>query len=359
MPAVGAVIGAAFLPFVALIGRRPAPLDLDVAAAVATRLVLVAEDAGEIVGALVADTRADSGTEMFVDTVAVLPEAQRRGVGRALIAAAEQAARHARTQRVVLYTNAAMAGALALYPRLGYAQTHRDQASGFDRVHFAKAMRPALALRAPVDALYGRRRVHGHGLDALYDRYALDLGVPANLAAMFPGVGEVRLEVGFGAGEHLVDHARRAPNVGMIGVEPFETGMMRAVRDVAAGEIGNVRVHLGDARRVLDWLPPGSLARVDVLYPDPWPKQRHWKRRFISTDGLDRLARVLREGGKIRFASDIAHYVDWVRAHVAAHPAFVLERDAGEPWPDWPGTRYEAKALREGRAPRYLTLRRT
>ena len=325
-------------------------MELDVAAALAGRTVLVAEVDGSVAGVLVADVA--RGSDCDVDVLAVRPDAQGRGVGRALMGAVERLARRSGAARLTLYTNAAMAGALALYPKLSFIETGRSSASGFDRVHFAKPLGPAIAVKASVDALYGRRRVYGHGLDPAYERYALDLAAPFDLT------GPVRMEVGFGSGEHLLDQARRAPDVTILGVEPFETGMRKVVRVLVAEGTRNVRLYLGDARRVIEWLPDAALTRVDVLYPAPWPKSRHWKRRFISTCGLDGLARVLRAGGEVRFASDVGGYVAWTRAHVAAHPAFALERDDAAPWPDWPGTRYEVKALREGRAPRYLTLRR-
>ncbi|WP_332461210.1 GNAT family N-acetyltransferase [Acuticoccus mangrovi] len=335
-------------------------MDLDLAAALRSRRVLVASDAasegGGVVGVIVFDLEGEAPA--LIDTVAVAPDRQGRGIGPRLIEAAETEIRAAGAGRVTLYTNVKMAANLALYPRLGYRETGRVTGDGFRRVNFEKTLAPRIALKAPVDGLYGRRRVHGHTIDPTYDRYALDLEAPAApLVRHFEvPVGAVRLEVGFGGGEHLVHHARSAPDVGLIGVEPFESGMMRAVRDVAAEGLANVRLYLGDARRVLEWLPDGALDRVDILYPDPWHKKKHWKRRFVSVDGLDRLARVLAPGGVVRFASDIPSYVAWTRAHAAAHPAFAMGEDSATPWEGWPGTRYEAKAFREGRTPRYLTL---
>jgi tRNA (guanine-N7-)-methyltransferase len=113
---------------------------------------------------------------------------------------------------------------------------------------------------------------------------------------------------------------------------------------------------------LLDWLPEASLDQIDLFYPDPWPKKRHWKRRFVSQTNLDRFARVLKAGGKFRFASDIAHYVNWTLLHCRAHPSFewqaVSAEDWRNPYPGWPGTRYEAKAMREGRVPAYLKFAR-
>lgn len=224
----------------------------------------------------------------------------------------------------------------------------RSTEAFFGRRH-GKTMRPG-----PAAAL-------AEGLPA----YRLDLNAeaPAELAGLFRApVGEVRLEIGFGGGEHLVHRAREAPDVGFIGVEPFVNGMARLMQRLAEEPRGNIRVHDDDATRLLDWLPPASIANIDLLYPDPWPKKRHWKRRFVNKANLDRFARVLVPGGAFRFASDIPDYVDWTLEHVAAHGGFEPDPEAApgwrEPYPGWPGTRYEAKALREGRRPAYLRFLR-
>ncbi len=186
---------------------------------------------------------------------------------------------------------------------------------------------------------------------------------PADLASLFavPPSG-VRLEIGFGGGEHLVAEAASAPETGFIGIEPFLNGMASAVAAIVDGALANVRLFDGEATRLLDWLPPASLDAVDLLYPDPWPKRRHWKRRFVNDDNLDRLARVLRSGGLFRFVSDIESYVAWTLAHLARHPDFVWTAERADDWrlpfTDWAGTRYEAKALRQGRTPTYLVFTR-
>ncbi|WP_420393586.1 GNAT family N-acetyltransferase [Acuticoccus sp.] len=349
------IIADAFAGRAAEIGRAPEPLSLDADEAVGDGRVILAEAAGRPIGCAV--LRRCGGGTVELEVLAVVRDAQGTGVGSALLARAEREARRQGAHRMTLYTSARLPANLAFYAAHGYHETHRTGMSAVERVHLAKALPPPSAQKAAVDALYGRRRVHGHRPHPAYDRLALDLAAPADLSALF-GDREVRVEVGFGGGEHLLHHARTSPDVGLIGVEPFETGMMRTAAAVEAEGLANVRLHMGDARRVLEWLPSASVTRVDVLYPDPWHKQRHWKRRFISVDGLDRLARVVAPGGTVRLASDIQAYVDWTRAHVAAHPAFALECDAADPWEGWPGTRYEAKALREGRIPRYLTLRR-
>jgi tRNA (guanine-N7-)-methyltransferase len=127
-------------------------------------------------------------------------------------------------------------------------------------------------------------------------------------------------------------------------------------------KLTNIRLHHGDASELLDWLSAASLTRIDLLYPDPWPKRRHWKRRFIQDDSLKRLARILKPGGELRFATDIADYAAYALTRVMRSPDFVwtAERadDWRKAWPDFSGTRYETKAKREGRTPAYFTFRR-
>ena len=219
------------------------------------------------------------------------------------------------------------------------------------------------------DSLYGRRK--GKPLSprraALMatelPRLLVDTAAPppASLAGLFPGApSRIRLEIGFGGGEHLVARALAEPDAGFIGVEPFVSGMAKAVAAITDGGILNVRFYGGEASVLLDWLPEASLDSVDILYPDPWPKKRHWKRRFISPANLDRFARVLKRRGDLRFASDIASYVEWTLALVLARPAFrwTAERawDWTQPFAGWPGTRYERKAIAAGRVPTYLAF---
>ena len=173
---------------------------------------------------------------------------------------------------------------------------------------------------------------------------------------------DLYLEIGFGGGEHLVAEAARAPEIGFIGCEPFVNGMASALLGLESAKLTNVRVYHEDAALLLDRLPDGALGRAELLYPDPWPKRRHWKRRFVRAENLDRLARTLRKGAPFRFASDVPDYVDWTLRELSAHPAFrwTAERadDWRRPYDGWPGTRYEAKALKEGRVPTYLTFER-
>ena len=215
-------------------------------------------------------------------------------------------------------------------------------------------------------AFYGRRK--GHKLktrqaalfDTLLPRLALDLSAPppADLAALFPGADDVRLESGFGGAEHLIAEATQHPRTGFIGIEPFINGMAKALAAIDDRKLVNVRLHHGDATDVLAWLPRGALSRVDLLYPDPWPKRRHWKRRFVQDESVAAIARVLRPGGEFRFASDIPDYAAWTLQRLlrSSDFAWTAERadDWRKPWPGFSGTRYEAKAKREGRVPCYL-----
>ena len=194
-------------------------------------------------------------------------------------------------------------------------------------------------------------------------RLDLDRPAPADLATLFSApVKTVRLEIGFGGGEHLLHRSGEAPDAGFIGVEPFVNGMAKLLSALDEAPRPNLRLYDDDATRLLDWLPEASLTGVDLLYPDPWPKKRHFKRRFVSARNLDRLARVMKPGAAFRFASDIDTYVDWTLIRCRDHPAFqwtaMTAADWHTPYPGWPGTRYEAKAIREGRPPAYLTFRR-
>lgn len=202
-------------------------------------------------------------------------------------------------------------------------------------------------------------------IDGLLPELAVDLAMPAptRLESLFARpVEAVRLEIGFGGGEHLRHEAARFPDVGFIGVEPFVNGMAKMLAALEVDPLPNLRLYPDDATRLLDWLPDASLAGIDLFYPDPWPKKRHFKRRFVSGRNLDRFARVLKPGARFRFASDIDTYVNWTLAHIDAHAAFGWHAERATDWHTpyeaWPGTRYEAKAFREGRQPAYLTFLR-
>lgn len=221
------------------------------------------------------------------------------------------------------------------------------------------------------EAFFGRRKgkalrerqvdVMEHLLPAL----RLDPKGPpvADLKALFPRpVERIRLEIGFGGGEHLVHRAQEEPQTGFIGVEPFVNSMAKLLGSVRDLDLDNIRVFDDDATFLLDWLPDASVDRIDLLYADPWPKRKHWKRRFVSQANLERFHRVLKPGGLFCFASDIDTYVNWTLQHCSRHGGFRwTARNAADwltPYAGWPGTRYEAKARREGRSSAYLTFHR-
>jgi tRNA (guanine-N7-)-methyltransferase len=219
------------------------------------------------------------------------------------------------------------------------------------------------------EAFYGRRRgktirpQQAAALENGFTAYGLDLtaGPPADPRSLFEAdVSVLWLEIGFGGGEHLLHRATTIPGTGFVGVEPFVNGMAKMMMAVRDRPLANLRVYGDDATQLLDWLPQACLDGIDLLYPDPWPKKKHWKRRFVSAVNLDRFARVLKRGGKFRFASDIDSYVNWTLLHCRAHGAFAWQAqeaaDWQSPYDGWPGTRYEAKAIREGRRPAYLTF---
>jgi len=206
---------------------------------------------------------------------------------------------------------------------------------------------------------YGRRkgkslRRHHSGLmEQLLPHLRVALDDPV------AGMGERRwLEIGFGGGEHLAHQAELHPEVSFIGAEPFVNGVAKMLALVEEKNLANVKIHDGDARPLLEALPGAAFERVYLLYPDPWPKARHNKRRFVGPETLTDIHRVLVPGGLFLFASDIADYVAWTREHVAAHGGFAEEGDPAEPYENWIQTRYEAKARREGRGSDYLRFRR-
>ena len=177
---------------------------------------------------------------------------------------------------------------------------------------------------------------------------------------LFDDIREVWLEIGFGGGEHLVDMADANPDIGFIGCEHFVPGVGKCLAEIERRNLTNVRIHPQDARDLMASLPRVCIGQIFLLYPDPWPKARHRKRRFICEDNLLAFERILRPGGMLRVASDIPDYIDWTLEQVLARPGWrwlAQNRDeAAKPWEGWPGTRYEAKALREGRTPAYLSF---
>jgi len=173
---------------------------------------------------------------------------------------------------------------------------------------------------------------------------------------------DVWLEIGFGGGEHMVHQATQNPDVGIIGCEPYINGVAMLLGKIRAAKADNIRVHPGDARDMFDVLPEQSISRAFLLYPDPWPKKRHHRRRFVTPEHLAPLARVLKPGAIFRVATDIPDYVRQTLEQVPAHGFEWLAEspdDWRNSWDDWISTRYEQKAFREGRTPHYLTFRKT
>ena len=166
------------------------------------------------------------------------------------------------------------------------------------------------------------------------------------------------LEIGFGGGEHLVHMARLHPEVALIGAEPFVNGIAMLLGKVRQNGVTNLRLHPGDVRDLFEVLPPASLSKVFLNYPDPWPKARHHRRRFVTDGYLVALARICAPGAEFRVATDIPDYVRQTRSEVPK-AGFTLLSDGAAPWHDWLSTRYEQKALREGRIPHYLTFSRS
>ena len=171
------------------------------------------------------------------------------------------------------------------------------------------------------------------------------------------GAGPLWVEIGFGGGEHLVHMAQTYPAARLIGCEPFVNGIAMVLGKIRAAGVGNLAIHPGDARDLFDVLPAASVARAFLNYPDPWPKARHHRRRFVTPGYLTALARVMAPGAEFRIATDIADYVRQALEQVPL-AGFALEQQSAAPWQDWLPTRYEIKALREGRPPHYLTFRR-
>jgi tRNA (guanine-N7-)-methyltransferase len=217
------------------------------------------------------------------------------------------------------------------------------------------------------ELFYGRRR--GRPLragqrerqTALLPRLSFDLpdSGPFNPTVLFSEpMREIWLEIGFGGGEHLAEQAARHPEIGFIGAEVFENGVVKLLGEIHRRALSNIRIHAGDVRPLLAALQPRSIARVFILFPDPWPKARHHKRRLIAPPTLDRLAEIMTDGAELRLATDDPSYLDWMLEHMTAHPAFVWTARKSSDWrerpDDWPATRYEEKARKAGRTPVFL-----
>jgi tRNA (guanine-N7-)-methyltransferase len=186
---------------------------------------------------------------------------------------------------------------------------------------------------------------------ALVEQRLPELRIPAGPVdpAKLGPFGETWLEIGFGGGEHMAAQAARHSSVLILGAEPFQNGVASAVRHIEEQALDNVRVHDGDVRDLMARLPDGSLARAFILFPDPWPKARHHKRRLIQADTVAELARLIAPGGRLRFASDWADYVDWALERISANPAFTWQAERADDWrvppADHVTTRYEEKRL--------------
>jgi tRNA (guanine-N7-)-methyltransferase len=213
--------------------------------------------------------------------------------------------------------------------------------------------------------LYGRRKgpkLSTHQADlrrTLLSELCFDPAKPA-FDQFSDSVRELWLEVGFGAGEHLFHLAGENPDIGLIGAEPYEMGVAKLLTKLAQKPMNNVRIYEGDGRDIIAALPDASLGRFFLLFPDPWPKTRHHKRRFLQTEMLDELARVMRPGAELRFATDDKSYLPYALERLMAHPAFKWTAKGPCDWkvrPEgWPATRYEAKAIKG--PPSYLALLR-
>lgn len=225
-----------------------------------------------------------------------------------------------------------------------------------------ESARAAGAQHKPI-RVHGRKR--GHRL-SIACRQALEgllpiLTAPLECAAKNPAQlfshhpNGVWLEIGFGDGGHLIWAAKSRPQAGFIGCEPYVNGVAQLLHCIATEGLENIRIHAGDARVLLAALPADSIAGAYILFPDPWPRKRHHKRRFISPENLDALARVLCPGGELHFASDSPDYCQWTLAHMQAHPDFAEARHerGGAPL-----TKYETKAATEGRAAQHLRFTR-
>jgi tRNA (guanine-N7-)-methyltransferase len=220
-------------------------------------------------------------------------------------------------------------------------------------------------------SFFGRRKGHklrAHQADLienLLPHLSLDIALPSppDLATLFDQTVEsIRLEIGFGGGEHLIAEAQAFPHVGFIGCEPYVNGMAKILSAIEADNIGNIKLFAGDAAELLAWAPEQSLSRIDLIHPDPWPKRRHWKRRFVQDATMAAMARALKSKSEFRFVCDIDDYVAWTLARLARSPDFFWMAERADdwrlPWADYTMTRYGRKAEREGRRAVYLRFRR-
>lgn len=216
--------------------------------------------------------------------------------------------------------------------------------------------------------LYGRRAGHKlrQGQAALIEALLPQVAVPEDGALtaerLFGDARPLQLEIGFGAGEHLAGQAAGHPDHGFIGCEPFLNGVVGALNHIRDGALANVRLHMGDALSVIERLPDASLERVYLLHPDPWPKARHAKRRMVNPGPLDLIAAKLKPGGEFRLGTDDPTYCRWAMMVMRTRTDFVWQATSAADFltrpADWPQTRYEAKARRQGHEVWYMTYRR-
>lgn len=208
-------------------------------------------------------------------------------------------------------------------------------------------------------AFFGRRsgkKLHG-GQKAqvaeILPRFEIELTDTLDPRTLFPEADRIVIEIGYGGGEHLARKAAEQPGTGFVGCEVFTGGIGKMVQAIDANGLNNVRLYTDDALKLLMALPEASVDEVYLLYPDPWPKTRHHKRRFVSPTTLEQLARVIRPGGVFNFATDIEDYANWTLAHILRQPLFIFTPQEPGSWhasyPGWQPTRYEKKARREGR----------
>ncbi len=199
---------------------------------------------------------------------------------------------------------------------------------------------------------------------SVYQSGLVETNLPAlcidvkNPLAGLKSYDNIHMEVGFGGGEHILHRAAEAPDTAFVGVEPFLNGIAKTLAGIDRSGLTNIRLHHGDVWHFLANLPDASLDHIDILYPDPWPKPRHYKRRLIQEDLIGEFFRVLKQGKELNFASDIPSYVDWAFVRIFRHGGFTWNAQSCADWQTqyagWPGTRYEAKAYREGRTPHYF-----
>ena len=219
-------------------------------------------------------------------------------------------------------------------------------------------------------SFFGRRKGHrlrNHQADLienLLPHLALDLdrADASDAGSLFQTpVEEMRLEIGFGGGEHLIAEALAFPQTGFIGCEPYVNGMAKILAQIEAHNIGNIRLFAGDAAELLAWAQPASFARIDLIHPDPWPKRRHWKRRFVQDATIAGMSRLLKRNGEFRFVCDIDDYCAWTLMHMQRSADFIWTAERADdwrmPWPNYTMTRYGRKAAREGRKAAYLVFR--